>query len=388
MLINTLRNFNVSGKRVLVRVDFNVPVDKEGFITEDDRIRHTIPTIRYLLERNCRIILMSHFGRPRGSVIETLRMDMIAERLTQLLNQKVTKLDDCVGTEVRTAASNMQNGEILLLENLRFYVGEENNGEDFARQLASLAEVYVNDAFGVSHRQHASVAGVPEYLPSCAGLLLENEVRVMAGLMKKPERPFVAVLGGAKVSDKIKLIENLLKKVDRILIGGAMAFTLLKAEGFEVGKSRIEPGFIVEAKRVLSDKIVLPVDVTSAEEFSDAASPRVVTLKDMGTSFGLDIGPQTVNLFKKYLSQAKTVVWNGPMGVFEFDNFADGTVEIARHISGLKATTIIGGGDTVAASKKAGVGGKFSHVSTGGGAMLKFLEGGRLPGIDALLRKD
>ena len=386
-MINTLRNTNVSGKRVLVRVDFNVPVDKKGIITEDDRIRRAIPTIRYLLERNCRVILMSHFGRPKGSVIETLRMDGIAERLSRLLNQKVTKLDDCIGTEVMTAASRMQDGEILLLENLRFYVEEESNSEDFSKQLASLAEIYVNDAFGVSHRDHASVAGVPEYLPSCAGLLLEKEIRVLRNIMKEPQRPFVAVLGGAKVSDKIKLIEKLLDKVDMILIGGAMAFTLLKAEGFEVGRSRIEVGFVKEAKRLLSDKIVLPIDVACAEDFSEGARSKMVFLKDMGVGFGLDIGPQTVSLFKDYLSKAKTVVWNGPMGVFEFDNFADGTLEIAKHISGLKATTIIGGGDTIAASRKAGVAGKFSHVSTGGGAMLKFLEGGRFPGIDALIRK-
>ena len=281
-MINTLRNTNVSGKRVLVRVDFNVPVDKKGIITEDDRIRRAIPTIRYLLERNCRVILMSHFGRPKGSVIETLRMDGIAERLSRLLNQKVTKLDDCIGTEVMTAASRMQDGEILLLENLRFYVEEESNSEDFSRQLASLAEIYVNDAFGVSHRDHASVAGVPEYLPSCAGLLLEKEIRVLRNIMKEPQRPFVAVLGGAKVSDKIKLIEKLLDKVDMILIGGAMAFTLLKAEGFEVGRSRIEVGFVKEAKRLLSDKIVLPIDVACAEDFSEGARSKMVFLKDMG----------------------------------------------------------------------------------------------------------
>ena len=386
-MLNTIRDVNVLGKKVIVRVDFNVPVNSKGLILEDGRIRAAIPTIRYLVEKDCKVILMSHFGRPKGNFIESLKMDGIAERLSKLLNQKVTKLDECVGDEVGSAAAGMQSREILLLENLRFHQEEEENDEIFARQLASLAEIYVNDAFGASHREHASVDAITKFLPNCAGLLLEKEISTLENLLRAPERPFVAVLGGAKVSDKIKLIEALLEKVDMLLIGGAMAFTLLKAQGFEVGKSRIEEGFIREARKLLSDKIVLPVDAAVANEYYSGADARVVALKDMGASFGFDIGPQTVSLFKGYLSGARTVVWNGPMGVFEFDNFASGTVEIAKCISGLKATTIIGGGDTIAGSRKAGVAGKFSHVSTGGGAMLKFLEGGRIPGIEALMRR-
>lgn len=386
-MLNTIRDVNVLGKKVIVRVDFNVPVNSKGLILEDGRIRAAIPTIRYLVEKDCKVILMSHFGRPKGNFIESLKMDGVAERLSKLLNQKVTKLDECVGDEVGSAAAGMQSREILLLENLRFHQEEEENDEIFARQLASLAEIYVNDAFGASHREHASVDAITKFLPNCAGLLLEKEISTLENLLRAPERPFVAVLGGAKVSDKIKLIEALLEKVDMLLIGGAMAFTLLKAQGFEVGKSRIEEGFIREARKLLSDKIVLPVDAAVADEYYSGADARVVALKDMGNSFGFDIGPQTVSLFKGYLSGARTVVWNGPMGVFEFDNFASGTVEIAKCISGLKATTIIGGGDTIAGSRKAGVAGKFSHVSTGGGAMLKFLEGGRIPGIEALMRR-
>ena len=387
-MLNTLRDINVSGKKVLVRVDFNVPVDSKGLIIEDARIRGAIPTIRYLIEKDCKIIVMSHFGRPKGNFIESLRMDGIARQLSQLLNAKVTKLDDCIGSEVRSAAGSMQNREILLLENLRFYEGEEKNDEVFAQELASLAEIYVNDAFGASHREHASVDAITKFLPSCAGFLLEKEIMTLGKLMKNPERPFVAVLGGAKISDKLKLIENLLNKVDRVLIGGAMAFTLLKAEGFEVGKSKIEGSFIGEAKKLLSDKVVLPVDAAVADGFYSGAKARIVSLKEMGNNYGLDIGPQTVRLFQKYLSQAKTVVWNGPMGVFEFENFSNGTVEIAKCISALNVTTIIGGGDTIASSRKAGVAGKFSHVSTGGGAMLKFMEGSHMPAIAALTRSE
>ncbi len=385
-MIKTVKDVEVDGKKIIVRVDFNVPVDEKGEVKEDDRIRAVVPTIKYLVERNCSVILMSHLGRPDGKVVEGLRLGGVARRLSQLLGKDVKKLGDCVGGAVEDAVMKMESGDVVLLENLRFHREEEENGVQFARALASLADVYVNDAFAVSHRAHASVAGIAGFMPSYAGLLLEKEVNELGSLLEKPARPFIAVLGGAKVSDKMKLIENLLKKADKILIGGAMAFTFLKAKGFGVGNSKVEDGYVSEAARLLeSGKIVLPVDVVAADKFDAEAKARTVAADSVPVGWsGLDIGPGTLAIFKKELDSAKTIMWNGPAGVFEFERFSGGTKGLALMISGSKATSIIGGGDTIAAAKKFGLNGKFSYVSTGGGAMLEFLEGKKLPGIKAL----
>ncbi len=385
-MLKTIKDVDIDGKKVIVRVDFNVPVDEKGKVKEDGRIRAVIPTIKYLLKRNCKVILMSHLGRPDGKVVESLRMGGVAKRLAQLLGKNVKKLDDCVGSEVAAAVRNMKDGDVVLLENLRFHKEEEENGRKFAKALASLADIYVNDAFSVSHRAHASVVGITEFLPGCAGLLMEREVKGLRGLLEKPQRPFVAVLGGAKVSDKIKLIENLLKKADKILVGGAMAFTFLKAKGFSVGNSKVEYGYVGEAARLLeSGKIVLPVDVVAADKFDASAKAKVVAADSVPDGLiGLDIGPETLRVFKKELTSAKTIMWNGPAGVFEFDRFSGGTRELAMIISKSKATSVVGGGDTLAAVRKFGLSDAFSYASTGGGAMLEFLEGKKLPGLKAL----
>ncbi len=370
---------DVKGKRVLVRVDFNA----EG---DDGKIIAALPTIRHLLANNCRIILISHLGRPRGKVMEGLRLDGVARRLSGLLGLDVRKLDENSGASVKEAVEEMKAGDVLLLENIQFNPGECNKDENFAKELASLADVFVLDAFGQSHRDYASLAMIQRFLPSCAGLLLEKEVRILSSLLESPERPFIAVLGGAKVSDKIRLVDRLLKKVDGLVIGGAMAFTFLKAKGLSVGNSKVEDGYVSEAARLIeSGKIVLPVDVVAADKFDSGAKARTVAVGSIPAGWmGLDIGPDSVKLFEKELERAKTVVWNGPMGVFEFDEFAEGTLQLARFISKSGATTIIGGGDTIAAAGKAGVRGKFTHTSTGGGAMLEFLEGKKLPAIEAL----
>ncbi len=385
-MFKTLKDIDVTGKRVLVRVDFNVPLDKNGNVVEDDRIKAAIPTINYLFGRNCKVVLMSHLGRPDGKVVEGLRMDRVAKRLSKLLGKEVKKLDDCVGSEVAAVVNKMKNNDVVLLENLRFHAEEEGNDKQFAKALASLADIYVNDAFGASHRAHASVDAITQFLPGCAGLLMERELEVLGKLLESPERPFIAVLGGAKVSDKVKLIESLLKKVDKLIIGGAMAFTFLKARGLNVGKSKVEDSGISEALRLLeSGKMVLPVDIVVADEFKADAKRRTVRSENIPSGwFGLDIGPESVKLFEKELERAKTVVWNGPLGVFEFDKFSEGTARLAHFLSKSKATTVIGGGDTIAAVRKAGVEGKFTHTSTGGGAMLEFLEGKKLPAIEAL----
>ncbi len=378
-MFKTLREADVKGKRVLVRADFNV----EG---DDNKIRATLPTLQYLLKNNCKIILVSHLGRPNGKVVEELRLDGVGKSLSRLLGKKVLKLDENAGRNVKKAVDEMKGGGVLLLENIQFNPGECKRDESFAKELASLADVFVLDAFGQSHRDYASLALIQKFLPSYAGLLLEKEVRELGSLLEKPQRPFVAVLGGAKVSDKIKLIESLLKKADKILIGGAMAFTFFKAKGFSSGNSKVEDGSVSEASRLLeSGKMVLPVDVVIADRFDANADSRIVRSESIPSGWlGLDIGPESIKLFERELGKAKTVAWNGPMGVFEFDKFSKGTVELARFISGLTATTIVGGGDTLAAIKKAGVEGKFTHASTGGGAMLEFLEGKRLPAIEAL----
>ena len=383
----TLNDIDVKGKRVLVRVDFNVPLDKKtNEITDDKRIKESLPTIKYLIERNAKVILCSHLGRPDGKVVEPLRMDKVASRLGQLLKKQVKKTNDCIGANVKNEISRMNNGDVVVLENLRFHSEEEANGENFSRQLAGLADLYVNDAFGTCHRAHASTYGVTKYLKSAAGFLVEKELKVMGKAIEAPDKPFVAILGGVKISDKIKVIKNLLAKVDRMLIGGAMIFTFFKAQGKNIGTSKVEEENVGLAKKLLQNKkIVLPVDVMVANKFDANANSKIADVDDIPDEWmGLDIGPKTIENYKKILKDAKTVVWSGPLGVFEFDKFANGTKEIAKFLSTLKAVTIVGGGDSAAAVEKFGYADKLSHVSTGGGASLEFFEGKKLPGIAAL----
>ncbi|MBI2658239.1 phosphoglycerate kinase [Candidatus Woesearchaeota archaeon] len=383
----TLKDLDVSGKRVLVRVDFNVPLDKKtNDVADDKRIRESLPTINYLIENHAKIILCSHLGRPDGKVVESLKMDKVAERLGRLLNKKIKKLDDCVGEEVKKEIMRMKETDVILLENLRFHPEEEANDENFSKQLADLADLYVNDAFGTCHRAHASTYGAAKYLKSAAGFLVEKEIRIMGKAMESPERPFVGILGGVKISDKIKVIENLLSKVDFLLLGGAMIFTFYKAQGKNIGASKFDEHGIDLAKKLLQNKkIILPVDIVIADKFEANAESKITDVDGMPDDWlGLDIGPRTIENYKKILKNAKTVVWNGPMGVFEFDKFANGTRETAKFLSALNATVIIGGGDSAAAVEKFGYAGKLTHVSTGGGASLEFFEGKKLPGIAAL----
>jgi phosphoglycerate kinase len=383
----TVRDISVKGKRVLVRVDFNVPLEN-GDVADDTRIRAVLPTIRYLLDRGAAVILMSHLGRPKGLVQEDLRLDPVGRRLSELLGREVVKVDDCVGPEVERATKSLQPGQVLLLENLRFHPEEEENDQGFARQLASLADVYVNDAFGTAHRAHASTTGVTEYLPSVAGLLMERELQMLGDALANPTRPLVAVLGGAKVSDKIGVIRNLLSKVDLLLVGGGMANTFLKAQGHQVGESLVEDDSLALAKDILAQaggKLVLPVDVVVADAFAEDANTQTVGVEQVPPGWRiLDIGPRTVGLFEDRLRSAGTVVWNGPMGVFEFPRFAAGTIALASSLASAPATTIVGGGDSIAALQQAGLAEKMTHVSTGGGASLEFLEGKVLPGVEAL----
>lgn len=383
----TIRDISAAGKRVLVRVDFNVPLEA-GRVADDTRIRAALPTIQYLLDRGAAVILMTHLGRPRGKVVEELRLAPVGVQLSQLLGKKVTKLDDCVGPEVKAAAQALQAGEVLLLENLRFHPGEQANDPAFARQLADLGDVYVNDAFGAAHRAHASTSGVADYLPAVAGLLMEKEITFLSRALEAPEHPFVAILGGAKVSDKIGVIANLLGRVEALLIGGGMANTFLLAQGCQVGDSLVEEDSVATARQLLKEggeRLVLPVDVVIADAFSAEANSQVADSRQVPVGWRiLDIGPRTVELFRARLASARTVVWNGPMGVFEFEPFAAGTRAIARTLADTEATTIIGGGESVAAIEQAGLADKMTHVSTGGGASLEFLEGKELPGIAAL----
>ena len=388
----TVRDIDVQGKRVLVRVDFNVPLS-EGQVADDTRIRAALPTIRYLLDRGAVVILMSHLGRPKGQAVESLRMDPVAARLSELLGQPVTKLDDCIGPEVEAAVRAAQPGDVLLLENTRFHPEEKKNDAAFAARLAALGDLYVNDAFGSAHRAHASTAGVAQYLPAVAGLLMEKELTFLGSALADPRRPFIAILGGAKISDKIGVIENLLGRVDALLIGGGMANTFLKAEGHDVGDSLVEDGSLETARALMEQaghKLVLPVDVTVADRFAADAFSQVVSVSQVPPRWRImDIGPRTIELFHERLAGAHTVVWNGPMGVFEFPKFAQGTEAVARILAALpQATTIIGGGDSAAAVRQTGLAAKMTHISTGGGASLEFLEGKTLPGVAALLDKD
>jgi len=390
----TVRDIDVKGKRVLVRVDFNVPLDAERNITDDTRIRSALPTIEYLLERGARVILASHLGRPKGQRKEEFSLAPVAKRLEELLGKPVKKLDDCIGAEVEAEVLAMKDGDVILLENLRFYKEEEANDEAFARALASLADIYVNDAFGTAHRAHASTAGVAEFVDGVAGFLMEKEIEVMGKALSQPERPFVAILGGAKVKDKVGVISNLMEKVDSLIIGGGMAYTFMKAKGLEIGDSIVDDaslglaGELMEKAKTKGIRFLLPVDVVIADKFAEDANTKVVDIDEIPPSWqALDIGPKTRDLFAREIADAKTVVWNGPMGVFEMKPFAEGTRRIARALAESEAVTIVGGGDSVAAVSEMGFGDKMTHVSTGGGASLEFLEGKVLPGVAALKDK-
>jgi phosphoglycerate kinase len=386
----TIRDVDVRGKRALVRVDFNVPLE-DGQISDDTRIRAAIPTIRALMDQGARVILMSHLGRPDGKVVDKLRLARVAQRLGELLGTKVKTAPDCVGPQAEQAVAQLQPGQVLLLENVRFHPEEEENDSAFAKQLASLGDVYVNDAFGTAHRAHASTEGVARYLPAVAGLLMEREIDVMGSALENPARPFVAIVGGKKVSDKIGVLNNLLDKADRLLIGGAMANTFLKAKLLNIGKSYYEEAAVHTAKNLMAQaaraekELLLPVDCVVADDLKADAKHEVVPV-DLVPDDRLivDIGPETVRLFEGALGDAQTVVWNGPMGVFEVEPFAQGTRAIAEALTRVKGTTIVGGGDSVAALEQAGLADQVTHVSTGGGASLEFLEGKTLPGVAAL----
>jgi phosphoglycerate kinase len=391
----TIRDVDVKGKRVLLRVDYNVPLDEAMKITDDTRIQKSLPTIRYLIENGAKVILMSHLGRPKGQVVDKYRLDPVAKRLGELLGKKVLKLNEIYSEEVLQAVNSLADGEVMMIDNLRFDPREEKNDPEFSRMLASLGDIYVDDAFGAAHRAHASVEGVTKYLPAYAGFLMESEINSLYPLLESPGRPFIAILGGSKVSDKLKVIQNLLAKVDSLLIGGGMCFTFLKAQGIGVGKSILEEDQLDYCKDVLKEagkrkvKILLPVDAVAANAFAADAQFTTVDIKFIRMDWmGLDIGPKTVELFKQEINGAKTIFWNGPMGVFEWSNFEAGTKAVAQIVAQAKAFTVIGGGDTVAAVRKYEVEDKIDHVSTGGGASLELLEGRELPGITALLNKE
>jgi phosphoglycerate kinase len=384
----------ISGKRALVRVDFNVPVDKEGNITDDTRIRAALPTIQDLTQKKAKVILVSHFGRPKG-VDDKLRLTPVAKRLSELLGQEVVKTDDSIGDEVAAKVGALQNGQVLLLENVRFYPEEEANNPEFAKKLAANADFYVNDAFGTAHRAHASTEGVTKFLsPSVAGYLVEKELQYLQNAIENPQRPLAAIIGGSKVSSKIGVIETLLEKCDKLIIGGGMIFTFYKARGLNVGKSLVETDKLelakeLEAKaKTLGVALLLPTDVVVADKFAPDANATTVSIENIpDDGMGLDIGPDSVKVFQAALADCKTVIWNGPMGVFEFDKFAVGTEAIAHTLAEIGktgTTTIIGGGDSVAAVEKVGLADQMSHISTGGGASLELLEGKVLPGIAAL----
>jgi phosphoglycerate kinase len=394
----TIRDIDLAGKRVLVRVDFNVPLDSQQHITDDTRIRAALPTIRYLLDQGAAVILMSHLGRPDGKVVDTLRLAPVAQRLSELLGRPVEMAAESVGPAVEAQARALQPGQVLLLENLRFHREEEKNDPGFARQLAALGEVYVNDAFGTAHRAHASTEGVTRYLPGAAGFLMEKEINFLGSALEHPRRPFAAIIGGAKVSDKIAVLERLISMVDTLLIGGGMANTFLKAEGFEIGDSLFEASKLDIARDLIAKarqrgiQFLLPVDVVVADRFAVDATYKVVSHDNVPESWRiLDIGPKTIEAFREALANAQTIVWNGTLGVAEMPAFAKGTnalIEILAERTRAGATTIIGGGDSAAAVEEAGASENMTHVSTGGGASLEFLEGRTLPGVAALQDKE
>ena len=391
----SIRDLDLKGKRTFIRVDFNVPLDEEGRITDETRIQASLPTLNYAIQNQSRVILASHLGRPKGKVNAKLSLKPVAEALARALNRKVILAPDCVGQIVRSQTRSLKDGDVLLLENLRFHSQEEANEPEFSRQLAALADLYVNDAFGTAHRAHASTVGMVSYMDkAAAGLLMEKELTYLEKAISNPDRPYVAILGGAKVSDKIEVIENLLKLVDVLLIGGGMAYTFLQAEEFEVGKSLVEVEKIPLAEsllrraRELEDKLLLPVDHVVANKVDATAETKTTSIQETPIEWmGVDIGPETIARFKNHIASAKTILWNGPLGVFEIDQFAAGTMAIARAIAESPATSIIGGGDSIAAVIKAGVADKIDHISTGGGASLEFLSGLKLPGVEALNNK-
>jgi len=388
----TVRDIEVKGKRVLVRVDFNVPLDeKTGEITDDNRIQASLPTIEYLIERGAKIILMSHLGRPKGKVVDELRLAVVARRLSQSLGQPVGVAMDCIGPEVEELVANLRSGDILLLENLRFHAEEEAGDASFAQALARLGDVFVNDAFGAAHRAHASISGIANYLPAVAGFLLEKEIKNLGNILENPARPFASLLGGAKISDKVGILENILGKVDFLLIGGGMAATFLKAKSYEVGLSLIElemldtTSRLMEKAREKGSHLLLPVDVVVANELNNEAKVEVVSIENIPKDKNIvDMGPQTISNFSKELRNCQTVFWNGPVGIYEIPRFAKGTQELARLLANLGATTVIGGGSTAEVVNEMGLADKMSFVSTGGGASLEFLGGEKLPGVEAL----
>jgi len=390
----TIKDIDVNHKKVFIRVDYNVPMDKAGNITEDTRIKATLPTLQYLLDQNAAIIIASHLGRPKGAVVPEFSLLPVAKRLSSLLGKEILVAPDCVGPAVEEMANQLHPGKILMLENLRFHKEEEKNDAAFSKQLAGLADVAVNDAFGVSHRAHASVEGITKYLPTVAGLLMDKEIIFLGQTVANPVHPFVAIIGGAKVSDKIGVIENLLKKVDTLIIGGGMANTFLAAQGYNIGKSLLEADKVELAKMLIKTardrgvKLLLPTDVVIADKFAADAQHKVVAVDAIDQEWmALDIGPTTGATYAAALKDAKTVVWNGPMGVFEMDAFAHGTETVAKAVAASGATSIVGGGDSIAALEKTGLADKITHISTGGGASLEFLEGKVLPGIAALANK-
>ncbi len=390
----TLRDFELKGKKVLLRVDFNVPLNSNLQITNDKRIRETLPTLNYLREQGAKIIIVSHLGRPEGTVKPEFSLKPVAERLRELMKCPVILTKDVAGSDTFKYVRNMKEGDIVMMENVRFDPGEEANDPEFAKKLASLADIYCNDAFGTMHRAHASTTKVAEYLPSCAGLLVQKELEILGGALENPKRPFVVIVGGAKVKDKIGLISRLIEVADVVMIGGAMAYTFLRAQGFNVGKSIVEKDKITLARLLLEKakkqdvKIVLPIDHVVTGEFSFSAEFVVTSTKKFPrTGMGMDIGPRTIKLFKHYINKAKTIFWNGPLGVAEFQRFAKGTNEIAEALANSRAYTIIGGGDSAKSIEQLNLQGKINHVSTGGGAALKLIEGVPLPGLQALSEK-
>ena len=391
----TFRDIDVAGKKVFVRVDFNVPQDETGKITDDTRIRATLPTINYLVKQNAKVILCSHLGRPKGVVNEKYSLAPIAERLSELLNMPVKMAKDVIGPSAKGLIKDMKEGEIVLLENVRFHAEEEANDDAFAKELASLADVYVDDAFGVAHRAHASNAGIAKYLPAVAGFLMDSEIVALSNAMNNAEKPLVVILGGAKVSDKINVISSLMKEANTLLIGGAMANTFLAAKGYKIGFSKYEEDRIDVAKSVMEQaeslnvNLVLPVDVVAGSEFSPTAKRKAFDATNIADGYqAMDIGKKTQKLFAKEIKNAKTIIWNGPMGVFEFKKFRKGTLAVAKAVAKSGAVSIVGGGDSVAAIQELGFANKVTHLSTGGGATLKFLEGATLPGVAMLLDKD
>lgn len=387
----SIKDVDVKGKRVFCRVDFNVPMEA-GEATDETRIKAALPTINYLIGKGAKLILGSHLGRPKGKVVEELRLDPVAKRLSELLGKTVVKTDQVVGEEVQTAVQGLADGDILLIENLRFEAGEEKNDQALSKSLADLADVYVNDAFGAAHRAHASTAGIAEYLPSVAGFLMEKELDVLGKALSNPERPFTAIIGGAKVKDKIGVIENLLDKVDNLIIGGGLAYTFIKAKGYEIGKSLLEEDKIDLAKTFMEKAdqkgvhFYMPIDAIIADDFSATANTKTVGIDEIPSDWqALDIGPKTIEKYRDVILKSKLVIWNGPMGVFEMDAFANGTKAIASALADAKNTyTVIGGGDSAAAVEKFGYASEMSHISTGGGASLEFMEGKELPGVKAL----